>query len=96
MKLKIKILNLIARLFKLHVLIPPVSIGDTVYCEYNTKTITGTVIKIRPFITDSEIIYKGNILCYVDNPFHKSGVEEIELYVVFEKPYGCERIAYKK
>ena len=73
----------------------PCKVGDTVYCIYHEKVIQGTVRLIRPFISEKETVFKGNIICEVDNLFFDDGTkEEVELYVVFEKPYGCERIAY--
>ena len=74
---------------------PPCKVGDTVYCIYGEKVIQGTVRLIRPFISEKETIFKGNIICEVDNIFFDDGSkEEIELYVVFENPYGIERVAY--
>ena len=74
---------------------PPCKVGDTVYCIYGEKVIKGTVRLIRPFISEKEIIFKGNIICEVDNIFLDDGSkEEIELYIVFENPYGIERVAY--
>ena len=77
------------------VVVPPCKVGETVYCIYNDKVIQGTVRLIRPFISKEEIIFKGNIICEFYSLFYDDGrTEEIELYVVFEKPYGCERVAY--
>ena len=77
------------------VIVPPCNVGDTVYCIYGEKVIQGTVRLIRPFISEKETIFKGNIICEVDNIFFDDGSkEEIELYVVFENPYGIERVAY--
>ena len=77
------------------VIVPPCKVGDTVYCIYGEKVIQGTVRLIRPFISEKETIFKGNIICEVDNIFFDDGSkEEIELYVVFENPYGIERVAY--
>ena len=77
------------------VIVPPCKVGDKVYCIYHNKVIQGTVSLIRPFISEKETIFKGNIICEVDNIFLDDGSKEvIELYVVFEKPYGIERIAY--
>lgn len=77
------------------VIVPPCKVGDTVYCIYSEKVIQGNVRLIRPFISEKETVFKGNIICEVDNIFLDDGSkEEIELYVVFEKPYGIERIAY--
>lgn len=77
------------------VILPPCKVGDTVYCIYGEKVIQGTVRLIRPFISEKETIFKGNIICEVDNIFLDDGSkEEIELYVVFENPYGIERVAY--
>ena len=76
-------------------IVPPCKVGETVYCIYSKKVIEGTVRLIRPFISEKDTVFKGNIICEVDNPFFDDGSkEEIELYVVFEKPYGIERIAY--
>ena len=77
------------------VVVPPCKVGDTVYCIYNNKVTQGTVRLIRPFISKEEIIFKGNIIGEFDSLFYDDGrKEEFELYVVFEKPYGCERVAY--
>lgn len=77
------------------IIVPPVKVGDTVYCEFNEKVIQGTVRLIRPFISQDEIVFKGNIICEIDSPFFDDGrKEEYELFVVFEKPYGIECIAY--
>lgn len=77
------------------VVLPPCKVGDTVYCIYNDQVIQGTVRLIRPFISKEETIFKGNIICEIDSIFYDDGrKEEIELYVVFEKPYGSERVAY--
>ena len=77
------------------VIVPPCKVGDTVYCIYSEKVIQGNVRLIRPFISKKETVFKGNIICEVDNIFlDDCSKEEIELYVVFEKPYGIERIAY--
>ena len=74
---------------------PPCKVGQTVYCVYNDQVVQGTVRLIRPFISKEEIVFKGNIICEFDSIFYDDGrKEEIELYVVFEKPYGCERVAY--
>ena len=76
------------------VIVSPCKVGDTVYCEFNEKVIQGTVILIRPFISRDEIVFKGNIICEIDSPFYDGIKEEYELFVVFEKPYGIERVAY--
>ena len=77
------------------VIVPPCKVGDMVYCIYSEKVIQGNVRLIRPFISKKETVFKGNIICEVDNIFlDDCSKEEIELYVVFEKPYGIERIAY--
>lgn len=77
------------------VIVLPCKVGDTVYCIYREKVIQGTVRLIRPFISEKETIFKGNIICEVENIFLDDGSkEEIELYVVFENPYGIERLAY--
>lgn len=83
------------RLLSEGVIVPPCKVGDTVYCVYMNKVIQGTVRLIRPFISEKETIFKGNIICEVENIFLDDGSkEEIELYVVFEKPYGIERLVY--
>lgn len=77
------------------VIVPPCKVGQTVYVIYRQKVIDGKVCLIRPFISEKETVFKGNIVCVVDNIFRDDGSKEkIELYVVFEKPYGIERIAY--
>ena len=77
------------------VIVPPCKIGDTVYVEFNEKVIQGTVRLIRPFISKEETVFKGNVICEIDSLFYDDGrKEEHELYVVFEKPYGIERVAY--
>ena len=77
------------------VIVPPCKVGDTVYVIFHKKVIQGTVNLIRPFISKEETVFKGNIICEVDNLFADNGTkEERELYVVFEKPYGIERVAY--
>lgn len=81
------------------VIVPPCKVGDTVYCEYNKKVIEGTVRLIRPFISANGVVFKGNLICEVDNPFLDNGTKEvIELYVVFDTSYeiknGIDRIAY--
>lgn len=74
---------------------PPCKVGDTVYCIYGEKVIQGTVRLIRPFISEKETIFKGNIICEVDNIFFDDGSkEEIELNIVFKNPYGIVRVAY--
>lgn len=73
----------------------PCAVGDTVYCVYYEKVIQGTVRLIRPFVSKDDVVFKGNIICEIDSLFWDDGrKEEIELYVVFEKPYGMERVAY--
>ena len=77
------------------VIVPPCKVGDTVYCIYYDQVVQGTVRLIRPFISKEETIFKGNIICEFDSIFYDDGrKEEFELYVVFEKPYGSERVAY--
>lgn len=77
------------------VIVPPCKVGDTVYLIYRGEVTQGTVRLIRPFVSGQETIFKGNIICEVDNLFIDDGTkEEHELYVVFEKPYGIERVAY--
>jgi hypothetical protein len=77
------------------VVVPPCKVGDTVYVEFNEKVIQGTVRLIRPFILKEETVFKGNVICEIDSLFYDDGrKEEHELYVVFEKPYGMERVAY--
>ena len=77
------------------VIVPPCKVGQTVYCVYHKKVVQGIVRLIRPFISEKETVFKGNVVCEVDNLFLDDGSkEEIELYVVFEKPYGIEVIAY--
>ena len=78
-----------------NVIVPPCKVDDTVYCIYNDQVIQGTVRLIRPFISKEEIIFKGNIIAEFDSLFYDDGrKEKIERYVVFEKPYGSERVAY--
>lgn len=73
----------------------PCKVGDTVYCVYRGTVTQGIVRLIRPFVSEQEIIFKGNLICEVDNLFIEDGTkEEVELYIVFEKPYGIERVAY--
>ena len=73
----------------------PCAVGDTVYCLYHEKVIEGTVRLIRPFVSKDDVVFKGNIICEIDSLFWDDGrKEEVELYVVFEKPYGMERVAY--
>ena len=77
------------------VIVPPCKVGDTVYVEFHEKVVKGTVRLIRPFISKEETVFKGNIICEIDSLFYDDGrKEEHELYVVFEKPYGIERVAY--
>ena len=77
------------------VIVPPCKVGQKVYCIYNEKVIQGTVRLIRPFVSKEVTIFKGNIICEIDSVFFDDGrKEEYELYVVFEKPYGSERVAY--
>ena len=80
-------------------IVTPCKVGDVVYCEYNKKVIEGTVRLIRPFISANGVVFKGNLICEVDNPFLDNGTKEvIELYVVFDTSYeirnGIDRIAY--
>lgn len=76
-------------------IVPPCKVGDTVYSIYRGEVTQGTVRLIRPFASEQETIFKGNIICEVDNLFIDDGTkEEHELYIVFEKPYGIERVAY--
>jgi hypothetical protein len=73
----------------------PCKVGDTAYCVYCGKVIQGIVRLIRPFVSEQEIIFKGNLICEIENLFIEDGTkEEVELYIVFEKPYGIERVAY--
>lgn len=73
----------------------PCKVGDTAYCVYRGTVTQGIVRLIRPFVSEQEIIFKGNLICEVDNLFIEDGTkEEVELYIVFEKPYGIERVAY--
>ena len=73
----------------------PCKVGDMAYVIYRGVITQGTVRLIRPFVSEQETIFKGNLICEVDNLFIDDGTkEEVELYVVFEKPYGIERIAY--
>ena len=73
----------------------PCKVGDVAYVIYRGVVTQGTVRLIRPFVSEQEIIFKGNFICEVDNLFIDDGTkEEVELYVVFEKPYGIERVAY--
>ena len=77
------------------VIVPPCKVGDIVYVEFNEKVVQGTVGLIRPFISKEEIVFKGNVICEIESLFYDDGrKEEHELYVVFEKPYGIERVAY--
>ena len=73
----------------------PCKVGDMAYVIYRGAITQGTVRLIRPFVSEQETIFKGNLICEVDNLFIDDGTkEEVELYVVFEKSYGIERIAY--
>lgn len=73
----------------------PCKIGDVAYVIYRGVVTQGTVRLIRPFVSEQGTIFKGNLICEVDNLFIDDGTkEEVELYVVFEKPYGIERVAY--
>lgn len=73
----------------------PCKVGDVAYCIYRGEVTQGTVRLIRPFVSEQEIVFKGNLICEVDNLFIEDGTkEEVELYIVFEKPYGIERVAY--
>lgn len=73
----------------------PCKAGDVVYVIFRGVVTQGTVRLIRPFVSEQETIFKGNLICEVDNLFIDDGTkEEVELYVVFEKPYGIERVAY--
>lgn len=73
----------------------PCKVGDMAYVIYRGVITQGTVRLIRPFVSEQETIFKGNLICEVDNLFIDDGTkEEVEFYVVFEKPYGIERIAY--
>ena len=77
------------------VIVPPCKVGDKVYVEFNEKVVQGTVRLIRPFISKEETVFKGNVICEIDSLFYDDGrKEEHELYVVFEKPYGIERVAF--
>ena len=87
--------NIVDDLIASGVFLPPCDVGGTVYCIYRNEVVQGTVRLIRPFISKEEVIFKGNIICEVYNIFFDDGrKEEVELYVVFEKPYGSERVAY--
>ena len=89
------ILQLTDHLLANGVIVPPCKVGDTVYVEFNEKVTQGTVRLIRPFISKEETVFKGNIICEIDSLFYDDGrKEEHELYVVFEKPYGIERVAF--
>lgn len=82
-------------LLSIGVIVPPCKAGDTVYVIYRGEVTQGVVRLIRPFISQESTIFKGNVICEVDDPFLDDGSkEEVELYVVFEKSYGIERIAY--
>ena len=59
------------------VIVPPCKVGDKVYCIYHNKVIQGTVSLIRPFISEKETIFKGNIICEVDNIFLDDGSKEV-------------------
>ena len=77
------------------VIVPPVKIGQTVYFIYDKKIIKGTVRLIRPFIDKEKTIFKGNVIGEFKSVFYEDGrKEEYEVYVVFEKPFGSERVAY--
>lgn len=77
------------------IIVPPCKVGDTVYCIYNDQVIQGTVRIIRPSISKEEIIFKGSIIVELDSLFYDDGrKEKFELYVVFEKPYECDRVVY--
>lgn len=77
------------------VIIPPCKVGEIVYCIYNDQVIQGIVRIIRPSISKEEIIFKGSIIVELDSFFYDDGrKEKFELYVVFEKPYECDRVAY--
>ena len=90
-----QILDTVDYLLANGVIVPPCKVGDVVYIIYHEKVIQGTVRLIRPFISENETVFKGNVICEVDNLFFDDGTkEEVELYVVFEKTYGIERIAY--
>lgn len=82
-------------LLKNGVIILPCQVGDKVYCVYRKKVTQGIVKLIRPFISEKETIFKGNIICEVDNIFRNDGSKEnIELHVVFKNPHGNEYVAY--
>ena len=77
------------------VIVPPCKVGDKVYFIYDEKIIQGTVRLIRPFIDKEKTVFKGNVIGEFESVFYDDGrIEEYELYVVFEKPYGIERVAY--
>lgn len=77
------------------VIVPPCKVGDTVYSIYQKKVIQGTVRLIRPFISKEETVFKGNVVFEVENPFFDDGrKEKYDFFVVFEKSYGSERIAF--
>ena len=86
---------IVETLFNNGVIVPPCKVGQTVYFIYDKKIIQGTVRLIRPFIDKEKTIFKGNIIGEFESVFYSDGrKEEYELYVVFEKPFGSERIAY--
>lgn len=80
---------------KEQIIVPPCKVGDVVYCEYGEKIIFGKVNLIRPFISENDVVFKGNIICELESPFYDDGrKEESELYVVFGRKWGIERVAY--
>ena len=77
------------------VIVPPCKVGQTVYFIYGEKIIQGTVRLIRPFIDKEKTIFKGNVIGEFESVFYEDGrKEEYEIYVVFDKPFGSERVAY--
>lgn len=72
---------------------PPCKVGDVVYVIYRKEIVSAKVRLIRPFISKDETVFKGNVSCMI-NIFSEDIKEPHELFVVFEKPYGIERIAY--
>ena len=72
---------------------PPCKVGDVEYVIYRKEIVLAKVRLIRPFISKDETVFKGNVSCMI-YIFTEDIKEPHELFVVLEKPYGIERIAY--
>ena len=64
----------------------PCSVGDKVYTVVYQKVYEAEVVCIRPFVFESRVEYRGNVIITFENPFYNDGrLLEQELFCVFGK-----------